>query len=294
MLLPLLLAAAAMPPEAGYVLDRSHREAKAARAQRQAEQTQPVAGTLPLDSAVAAKLQACLDAATAEVAAGLKYAAEWQAEKGGHHALQCKGFAHARAEQWDEATAAFVLAATRAGTAGAQEDAARLWAQAGNAALAGGKADVALGHFDAALSHGLPDGLAKGEIYLDRGRAHVALGKMVEARGDLDRALVLAAPDPLAWLLSATLARRMDDLARAAKDIAQAALLASDDLSVALEQGNIAALSGNDAGARKAWERVVGEAPDSPQARAAKAGLAQLPPVQSAAPVPAVAPQPSR
>lgn len=283
MLLPLLLAAADIPPEAGYVLDRSRREAKAARAQRQAEQARPEAGTLPLDPAVAAKLQACLDAANGEVTAGLKFAAEWQAEKGGHHALQCKGYAHARAEQWDEAVTAFVAAAGQASAAGAENDAARLWAQAGNAALAGGKAEVALGHFDAALGHGLADGLAKGEVYLDRGRAHVALGKMGEARADLDQALKLAAPDPLAWLLSATLARRMDELARAAKDIGEAVRLAPDDLSVALEQGNIAALSGDDKTARTAWERVVAKAPDSPQAGAARAGLAQLPPVAGAA-----------
>lgn len=293
MLLPLLLAAA-IPPEAGYVLDRSRREARAERAQRQAEQARSADATLPLDPAVAAKLQACLDAANGEVAAGLKFAAEWQAEKGGHHALQCKGFAHARAEQWDEATAAFVAAAGEARAAGAENDAARLWAQAGNAALAGGKADVALGHFDAALGHGLPEGLAKGEVYLDRGRAHVALGKMSEARADLDQALILAAPDPLAWLLSATLARRMDDLVRAARDIGEAVRLAPDDLSVALEQGNIAALSGDDKTARTAWERVVSKAPDSPQAKAAQAGLAQLPPVAGAAQPVAGPPQTSR
>src|SRR3546814_5269499 len=81
---------------------------------------------------------------------------------------------------------------------------------------------------------------------------------------------------PLAWLLSATLARRMDNLPVAQEHIAQAVALSPDDASVALEEGNIAVLSGMDDVAKLAWERAVKVAPDSPAGKAATASLAQL------------------
>src|SRR3569623_1684187 len=76
---------------------------------------------------------------------------------------------------------------------------------------------------------------------LDRARALVAAGKLAPARTDLDAALDAAPKDPLAWLRSATLARRMSDLPRAQGDIARALALSADDASVQLEAGNIAA-----------------------------------------------------
>src|SRR3546814_9560299 len=83
-------------------------------------------------------------------------------------------------------------------------------------------------------------------IYLDRARALVAMDKLAEARPDIDKALSEVPKDPLAWLLSATLARRMDNLPVAQEHIAQALALSPDDASVALEEGNIAVLSGMD------------------------------------------------
>src|SRR3546814_5476597 len=77
-----------------------------------------------------------------------------------------------------------------------------------------------LTYFNAALARGIPDGLEKGEIYLDRARALVAMDKLAEARPDIDKALSEVPKDPLAWLLSATLARRMDNLPVAQEHIA--------------------------------------------------------------------------
>lgn len=277
----LLLMQAAYSPETEAVMNRARKEAQqrrveAARAEQRAA-AQPAQG-LPLPPDIAAKLQACLDTAMADPAAGGQAAQEWAVAGGGFHAGQCKGFALARAEQWDMAASAFEAAAGQAEKAGAAMDAARLWAQAGNAALGGGKAEQARAAFDAALGHGLPDGMAKGEVYLDRARADVALGDLKAARADLDAALRLAPADPLGWLLSATLARRMEDWLLATAHIREAARLSPDDASVALEQGSIAALSGQEQDARAAFNRVLALAPESEQATAARAGLAQLPP----------------
>src|SRR3546814_11948544 len=68
----------------------------------------------------------------------------------------------------------------------------------------------------------------------------------------------------------------MDNLPVAQEHIAQAVALSPDDASVALEEGNIAVLSGMDDVAKLAWERAVKVAPDSPAGKAATASLAQL------------------
>lgn len=283
----LMLMQAVYSPETDAVMNRSRARAEERRAQerdqaeaQRVQAQQPKAAGLEkrLPPEVAAKLQACLDAATSDPAAGIKFAQDWALDGGSFSAGQCLGFANARSESWPQAVKAFDEAALSAQKAGAPMDAARLWAQAGNAALAGGDAQKALGFLDAALGAGLPDTLAKGEIYLDRARAQVALGQATKARPDIDAALKLAADDPLAWLLSATLARRMDDLKRARHDIDEAKRRSPDDASVALEDGNIAVLSGDDAAARAAWERVVALAPQGDQATAARDNIARLSP----------------
>lgn len=231
---------------------------------------------LPLPPATAKQLQQCLDAVIENPDAGLKFAQSWALSGGGFSAQQCRGFALSRAEQWDGAAQAFDAGALEAQKAGSPGDAARLWGQAGNAALAGGMAAKAQGFFDTALGVGLPNDLARGELFLDRARAMVALGQPDAARGNIDEALKTAADDPLAWLLSATLARRQGDLARARKDIAEAHRRSPDDASVALEEGNIAILTDDAATARTAWERAEKLSPDGPQGQAARESLAQL------------------
>jgi tetratricopeptide (TPR) repeat protein len=220
------------------------------------------------------ELEECVALARRDNAAGIARAQAWVAKSDGPAARQCLGFAQAEARHWPEAVAAFNAGARLAGTDSVT--AARLWAQAGNAALAGNDFPAALSAIDKALEGGLPDGLARGEAYLDRARARVAMKDEPGARADLDTALRLAPQDPLAWLLSATLARRMDDLPLARRHIAQAVSLADDDAAVALEQGVIAALSGDDRAASAAFTRARTLAPGTATASAATAYLSQL------------------
>jgi tetratricopeptide (TPR) repeat protein len=271
-------------PETQAVQNRSRARAAERRAEERAVAA-PVAsgsssagsaGEVPLPPAVAARFQACLDAGTVTMDAGVKFAEDWRIDGGGYYARECMGFAYAKAERWGPALVAFEQAADGAEKAADSTSAARLWGQAGNAALAGGDAAKARTDFDAALAHGIPDGLAKGEIHLDRARALVVLGQGDLARKDFDAALVMAPQDPLAWLLSATLARRSNDLNVARKHIAQAVKLSPDDASVALEEGNIAILSSQDEVAKMAWQRAVKLAPDSGPGKSAAANLAQL------------------
>jgi hypothetical protein len=219
----------------------------------------------------------CLDQATKNPAAAAEEAGRWHLAGGGFLAQQCLGVAYTNNEKWSAAAAEFESAA-RAAELAKDRRAALYWAQGGNAWLAAKEPGKARAALDAALAAGTLTGLQRGEAYLDRARTQVASKDLAGARSDLDQAVIDAAADPLAWLLSATLARRMDDLPRAKKDIGQALRLSGDDASVQLEAGNIAALAGDEAGAKAAWNQAVAIAPQDEAGIAAKAALMQFAP----------------
>lgn len=218
---------------------------------------------------------ACTDQIRADPAQAAEQANVWHAQGGGALARQCAALAYAAQARWAEAALAFEQAAgeTRADE---QLAAANLWVQAGNARLAAGEARPAVAAFDRALVSGTLSGPAKGEIRLDRARANVAAGDLNAARADLDEAVKLVPEDPLAWLLSASLARRMGQMERAQVDIAEAAKRSPDDASVALEAGRIALAAGAPAAARVAFEGAVRTQPGSEAARAAQSELDRL------------------
>lgn len=228
-----------------------------------------------LSPEVAKRLEACTARANADPAAGVAQAHAWQAEKGGAAAALCLGYALGRQDKWAEAADAFEAGAGLDGLDAVTR--ARLWSQAGNAAMIAGDAKRAVVALDAALAQPLPATLATGEIYLDRARARVVREDLPGARVDMNEAVRLAAADPLAWLLSATLARRMNDLPLARAHIAEAVKRAPDDASVALEEGIILALSGDrDEAAKAAFTRAARLAPGSGTAAKAEGYLAQL------------------
>lgn len=230
-----------------------------------------------------ARFRACITQIDTDADAAIALAGRWRVEGGNVLARQCLGMAYAAQEKWASAMTAFEQAANASETA-KDGRAAGIWVQAGNAALASGDAVRARGYFDAAIILGTLAGAEAGEAHLDRARALVAAGDTLRARSDLDLAVKLVPQDPLAWLLSATLARRAGDLDRAEKDIGEAAARSPDDPSVALEAGNIAALLGRYAAARTAWEAAAKMAPESPQGRAALRALEQFEPASTPTP----------
>lgn len=221
------------------------------------------------------RFAACIELSEKDPAKALEEAGTWQVAGGGVLARQCAGLAYASQKRWLPAATAFQQAAEEA-ERNRDARAARLWVQAGNAALAAGAMAKAAACFDAALAGNSLDGAEAGEAHLDRARALVSLNAATAARVDLDAALKLVPEDPLAWLLSATLARRSGDMARARSDIGEAMKLAPDDASVALEAGNIAMLLGEEAAARIAWEAAVRTSPASPSGKAAAEALKHL------------------
>lgn len=217
----------------------------------------------------------CIDEVRTDPAKAVETARSWAASGGGALARQCLGLAYSAQERWSEAAAAFEQAAG-ATQPGEEAASAALWVQAGNARLAAADARGAVGAFDKALVSGKLSGAAKGELRLDRARANVLAGDPAAARTDLDEALKLVPEDPLAWLLSASLARRMDQLERAQADIAEAAKRSPDDAAVALEAGRIALAAGSVDAARVAFQGAIANQPESEAGRAAKAELDRL------------------
>lgn len=191
---------------------------------------------------------------------------------GGLPARMCLGLAYVALERWGPAAVAFEQAANEAEI---QRDgrAGTLWVQAGNAALAGDDPAKARGYFDRALVLPVLADEMRGEAYLDRARAQVAVNDLAAARSDLDEALKLVPRDPMAWLLSATLARRQKDVGRARKDIAEAARLAPQEAPIAYEEGNVAMLAGNMEQAKAAWTHAATLAPKSDAGQAATRAL---------------------
>ena len=232
------------------------------------------AGPVP-DDPVEARFYNCIDLAIDDPALGVAEANSWRIEGGGFLARHCLGFAYAEQYNWPAATKAFAEAAREAEVA-KDKRVAKFWAQAGNAALAGSDFSKALEYLNAALVQGTLAGLEKGEVHLDRARAYVALSDYPAAKAEFVSVHELAPQDPLGWLLSATLARRMGDLVLAKNDIAEAAKLAPRDPAIALEAGNIAYSAGDAVGAKTNWEQAVKIDAESAPAKAAGKYLAQL------------------
>ena len=217
----------------------------------------------------------CVALTHSDPAAARAEAGRWRISGGRYFARQCAGLAFAADKNWPSAATEFEEAAREAQVA-KDTRSANYWAQAGNAWLASGQPAKARVALDSALASGSLTGLPLGEAQLDHARALVAAGEMDAARGDLDLALTTAGDDPLAWLLSATLARRMDNLPRAKSDIAQALKRSADDASVQLEAGNIAAASGDEPAAREAWGTAARLAPTTDIGRNAVIALKQF------------------
>lgn len=244
--------------------------------------------TAPTVTAQPNRLKDCLDLAMLRPADGIEVAEIWLAEAKSMSdraaAKQCKALALTRIESWSEA-GALLLSARDDTPAHEARERARLGAMGGNALIVSGDLPGALAALDAARADANQAGDVKlgGVIQIDRARALVGLDRADDAAAALKEARELMPDSAQAWLLSATLSRRMGNLAQAQAQIELAAELLPIDPEIGLEAGIIAVLSGRDEAARKSWQSVLKAAPGSPAARTAQGYLDQLgpPPAQS-------------
>lgn len=241
-----------------------------------AQSVSPTA-TKPADTAPKPedRYQRCVTLATDDPKNGELEATFWLREDGKFQAQQCLGMALANQQRWSAAAQEFESAAKAAEVA-QDKRAATYWAQAGNSWLAAADFAKARAALDAALAAGTLDPVQRGEVSFDRARALVALNDLAGARADIDTALSLVKEDALIWLASATLARKVNDLPRARHDVAEAFNRASDDPSVLLEIGNIAAANGDADGAKTAWNDAVRVGPETEAGASALKALGQF------------------
>ncbi len=226
------------------------------------------------------RLTVCLDQVRTDPPTAIVTASSWIGEASGPDLAfphQCLGMAYTRLLRWEAAERAF-LAARDAAAPDNNVLRSKLAAMAGNSALAEQRSEAALADFALALqdANAAQDKIAAGEIEIDRSRALVALGRNEEAAQALAAARQGAPQNSDAWLLSATLERRAENLAGAQNYIETAAALDPENPAIGLEAGVIAILSGREEAARKSWQSVIETAPDSAEAGVATDYLAQI------------------
>ena len=223
------------------------------------------------------RLAICLDRARTDPTTAIVEASAWSGEASDadtSYPQQCLGLAYTMLLRWEAAERAF-LAAREASADPFRR--ARLATMAANAALAQDRsidalASLELAGNDAAVAG--DDGL-RAMVEVDRARAQVVQGREAEAEATLATARTLDAQSPFAWLLSATLARRLGKLDEAQGYIETAAALSPDYPEIGLEAGVIAMLAGRQDAAEASWRSVVALSPDSEAATSARSYLAQ-------------------
>jgi tetratricopeptide (TPR) repeat protein len=226
------------------------------------------------------RMDICMEQANNDPASAISSASVWlgeayEAEAAYPH--QCLGIAYTRLSRWQAAEQSFLAARDVAPDSDLARK-ARLGGMAGNSALAENRFEDAFASLERALSDARRAGQTAlaGELAADLSRALIGLGRIEDAQLALREARRDNPQGAEVWLLSATLSRRLDDLAIAQSQIETAVLLAPLDVGIGLEAGLIAALSGNDEAARKSWQSVISVEPESDEAATAQDYLAQL------------------
>ncbi|MDG6079344.1 hypothetical protein E3U23_09075 [Erythrobacter litoralis] len=228
-----------------------------------------------------APLGQCLRMASDNPDAALDYAQSWRERSDGAldlaQSAHCLGLAMVQLGRLEEAQQVFDLAAGEVPENNLTY-AARLSAMAGNAAMARQRPDEALPLIDRAggMALAAQDQPLAAQLRVDLARTLVALGNDADAERALAEARDADATNGEAWLLSATLSRRMKRYGEAQQQIERAGDLAPRDPAVGLEAGVIAALSGREQDAIRSFQSVVEVAPDSYEANRAKGYLEQL------------------
>lgn len=226
------------------------------------------------------KLTHCRETADHDPDAAAQMATDWLSgakDSQRAEAELCLGYAYSAQEAWPMAEQAFLAGRDAAGDNALNR--ARLGAMAASAAQAQeGGADRALAALDKARvdAKAVNDPALMTSIAVDRARALVALKRNDEAAASLAEARTQGPDNGPAWLLSATLSRRMGHLADAQTQIQTAARLTPLDPEVGLEAGVIAMLSGHEDAARKSWESTVKASPQSEAGHQASAYLQQI------------------
>ena len=219
----------------------------------------------------AATYDRCLALARKDPAEGFETGSSWRDHGGGVPAEHCVAIALVGLKQYGEAAdrleklAAKMVRESDTLRAEVLSQAAEAWSEAGKPQNA--EADlteaIKLVPKDAA------------DYLVNRAAARAQRQDYKEAVDDLNKALAKGPrADALAYRASAW--RYLNDLKQARADAEAAVKLDPGLVAGWLELGNIKRLAQDDAGARKAWLKVIELAPDSPGADDARDNIAEL------------------
>jgi tetratricopeptide (TPR) repeat protein len=226
---------------------------------------------------------ACLGLTRSDPGRAIETAQAWRVENGGVGALHCLALAQVARRDYAAALASYDLAVKASQSAG-DGQVVVLLAQAADAALIAGQPEKAVAFLDRAINSG-GAALATGSdvasisprveaaLRVTRAEALVDLKRDKDAAADLARATAIDPRVADGWLLRATLARRMGDMALAESAILKAADQTPDSAEVQYEAGIIAALQGNMDLAKAAWTAAAAADPDSVAGKAAAKAL---------------------
>lgn len=222
------------------------------------------------------RYNACMALVKTDPGRAVANAQAWRIEGGGVPARHCLALAQFASQDYSAALKSFEGAASQSESA-RDGEAVALWRQAADAAMLASQPGEAVRFLNRALAPGVSELSPRAEaaLRLTRAEALVDLKREPEAAADL---AAVTARDPAnadGWLLKATLARRMNDLATAETAIMAAATRRPDDAAVQYEAGNIASAQGKTDLARTAWTAAARAEPDSIPGKAAAKALAQ-------------------
>ncbi|MCJ8190993.1 tetratricopeptide repeat protein [Sphingomicrobium aestuariivivum] len=127
-----------------------------------------------------------------------------------------------------------------------------------------------------------------GWVLVDQAWALHELGRLEESNAALASAGQLVQDDPFYWLAAAEMAGQSGDYATALTRIGQAEQRAPDSPEVLFTKGEVLMASGDEAGAKAAWQAAILAMPDHPAAQIANERLQALEPL---APTPDVPPE---
>ena len=232
------------------------------------------------DAAAPSRLSECLATAGQDAETGEAFARAWLETAIAEDralALHCLGLSLVRQERFADARDAFDTARDAAPATNPAYR-ARLSGMSGHAALAERQADLAVPAFERAIADAdsAADPALTAGLNTDLARALVAANRAPDAVAALAAARDADPSNAQAWLLSATLARRLERLGEAQRHIEYAATLAPRDPAVGLEAGVIAAMAGRAEQARASFNSVIAVAPDSVEADRARTYLSRL------------------
>jgi tetratricopeptide (TPR) repeat protein len=215
------------------------------------------------------RYQECMSLARQEPLRALPMAEKWKGQGGGLGARHCRAIAMFETGRHSEAATELEAIARDMG----QERPglrAELWAQAGQAWSAAGKADKAA----AAQSRALELKSNDADLWVDRGLSYATLRQWPRAVSDFDHALALRPNNVEILILRSAAWRKSGDAGRALADAQLALKIAPDNTGALLERGFTFLARGDKVSAQADFNKVLSLVPpDSEAAKRAHAGL---------------------